>query len=295
MLRNIAIIGNTASLGYLIGRELRRRGFNIDHYCTYETACTMPDMKYTKLLGKKYHIPLERTIRKTLSRVHSYDLEIRLSHSKLVRAKNSVIIFNGSELRDGIMKPEKKCFITTKDLFQYVDGHDVRFLPRCIDTSLFTTSNNMTWKKDEKLIIGHFPTNREIKGTNLAYKAIENLQLKGYDCTIMSEFVSHKEMPHYLTDIHVLLDQFTIGSYGIITIEALSVGTPVVCHVKDENFEFPEMKNLITNCDPTAESIANAIIRATNTKINEHKVRELYSPKHTVDVLLNALNDWNFI
>jgi len=295
-MEKIAVIGNIASLGYLIGKELRSRGFDVDNYYAYNKFTTMPDDGHVINLGKAHNMPFERTIKKVWFRtVKTYDIEIRLSVEKSVKSKHSVIIYNGSELRDGFMKAEQKCFITTKDLYAYVADRDAVFLPRCIDIDRFSLMSKKTWRDGEPLDVGHFPTDMQMKGTQLVQKAVTSLRSRGYDCNLVSGSVQHEEMPEYLSRIHVLCDWFTIGIYGVVSIEALAVGTPVVCYVKDEFFDYPEMKKLIVNCEPTADSVAEAILHATNKNVDSHKVVELYSPKHTVDVLLEALNEWQMV
>ncbi len=295
MTSNIAIIGNVSSLGYLMGEELRNRGFYVDHYCLHNPFCSMPDPKYLRQMDKIYNIPFERTIRKLLFKMNSYDLEIRLSAARLVRANHSVIVFNGSDLRDATMKPEKRCFVTTRDLCKYVQDFDARFLPRCIDTRIFARKNRISWREGEPLIIGHFPTDKKIKGTELVLKAVESLRSMGYDCNLFSRIVNHNEMPEYLSNVHVLCDQFTYGMYGIVSVEALAVGTPVVCHVKEEDFDYSEMKQWIVNCEPTPQSIAKAILHAVHQNVDSHRVKELYSPQYTVDILLEALSEWKMV
>ena len=296
-MKSIAIIGNIASLGYLIGKELRNRGFQVEHYCTYNVFTAMPEEKYMIKLDKVYNIPFERTMRKFwLRNAKSYDLELRLSAPRYVKSKNSVIIFNGSDLRDGFMKPEQRCFITTKDLYRFVEGYEAEFLPRCIDTALFKErTDGKVWREGEPLVIGHFPTEKRIKGTNLVLEAVERLKLKGHDCSLLSEIVPHERMPDYLSKVHVLCDWFGEGIFGIIAIEALAMGIPVVCYVKEEYFDYPEIKNLIVNCQPDAESIAEAILHAAKMEVNSRKAKELYSPHHTVDVLLKTLDKWKML
>lgn len=293
MSESIAIIGNVASLGYLIGRELETRGYKIDYYCTNNIFTTMPNPKHTTRIDKSYNLPFARTIKRLWQQAKkSYDLEIRLSATRYARAKNSVIIYNGSELRDGVFKPEPRCFITTRDLFLYTSSCDARFLPRCIDTKVFVKKRRKAWKEDEPLIVGHFPTQADIKGTSMVLKAIEQLQSKGIKCELYSKIVPHDEMPSYLSKIHILCDQFVLNCYGIIAIEALASGVPVVCTVREDYYDFSEMKNQIVNCQPTVESIAQAILDATKKEIEPDKVAQLHSPQHTVDVLFDQLEKW---
>lgn len=295
-MKSVAIIGNVASLGYLIGRELENRDYKIDYYCTNNIFTTMPDPRHTIKINKSPNLPFARTVKKLWQQtIKSYDLEIRLSATRYARAKNSVIIFNGSELRDRVFKTESRCFITTRDLFLYTSNCDARFLPRCIDTKVFVKKRKKEWKEDEPLIVGHFPTQADIKGTNMVMKAVEQLRSKGIKCELYSKVIPHDDMPSYLSKIHILCDQFVLNCYGVMAIEALASGVPVVCTVKENYYDFPEMRDQIVNCQPTVELIAQAILDATKKEIDPDKVAQLYSPQHTVDVLLDQLKKWQVL
>lgn len=295
---SFAIIGNVASLGYLLGKELRNRGYQVDHYCTYNKFTTMPEKQFVRQLDKSYSLPFERTARKFLLKRSRrvYNVELRLSARKFVNAHHSVMIFNGSELRDGTMTVENKSFVTTKDLLQYADSNlEVKLLPRCFDTSLFKRREKRKWDQNRPLRIGHFPTDRDLKGTSLMLEGLEILRSSGYDCELVSSVGSHEEMPKYLAGIDVLCDQFRVGAHGIISLESLAVGTPVVCYVKEEYFEYPELKDLIVSCHPSPESIGIAITTAINKDVNSDRISQLFSPTRTADTLLSELKGWNMI
>ena len=295
-MKSIAIVGNIASLGYLIGKELRNCGFYVDNYYNHNLVTTMSDSEFRINISKTHKIPFERTLKRAwLRTVKEYDLEIRLSTERYVKSKHSIIIYNGSDIRKGLMKLESRCFITTKDLYRYVGNSDAVFLPRCIDTERFTPRNRKKWREGEPLIVGHFPTDPKIKGTHLINEALTVLRSMGHNCELLSESVSHDKIPDYLSQVHVLCDQFMVGAYGIVTIEALAVGTPVICYVNDEYFDYLQMRDFVVNCEPNPTSIAKGILHATNVSVDSSKVRDLYSPRRTVDVLLNTLYDWNIL
>ncbi|MDE1763992.1 MAG: glycosyltransferase [Thaumarchaeota archaeon] len=291
---NIAIIGNIASQGYVMGKELRSRGHLVDNYCANNVFLSNPEMSHFIDIGKKYHIPFERTIRRFVYRhKKKYDLEVRFYSPKYVNTRHSVMIYVGSDIRDGIIPPENHCFAVTKDLFQYLKEYDARFLPWVIDTDLFKPAGNKP--KTEKIRVGHFPTDPKMKGSHLVTEAISILRKKGYQIEYVSDRVPHDKMPEYLSSLDMLCDSFKLGIYGQIAIESLAVGTPVVCYVEDRYFLHEEMKNQIVNCSPDAESIALAILKAKDKKVDPDLVRHLHSPKTVVDILLSTLSEWGFM
>lgn len=232
------------------------------------------------------------------SKGESYDLELRLSVPPLVKSKHSVMIFNGTELRSGRVPAEERCFVTTKDLFEYLGrDSDARFLPRCIDTESFNPDVRPKERSSKDgLVIGHFPTDRDIKGSNLVVSAVQKLQARGVRCNLVSEIVPHSEMPRYLSRIDVLCDWFGKEAiYGIVSIEALAVGTPVVCYVNESYYDYEEMKAFIEPCVPQDDSISEAILRASQRKLDPGLIREFFSSSRTVRVLIETLREWKMV
>ena len=292
----IAIIGNIASLGYLIGSELEKRGQDVDYYCVPNIFTTSPPRDKIVERRKARGIPLERTFRRMWTSTRTYDLEIRLSAVPLVNASKSVVIFNGTELRAKSMSAEPRCFVTTRDLLEYLpDDIDARFLPRCIDIHAFNAGRDRSKNAQSgNLTIGHFPTDKSIKGTDLVIEAIRHLRDEGISCNLVSEIVPHSEMPSFLSKIDVLCDWFGREAiYGIVSVESLAIGTPVVCHVDDRYYDFDEMRQWIEPCMPEPRSIASAIINASKKILEPDRICQLYAPSNTVDSLIGTLREWN--
>src|SRR5436853_7734632 len=96
----IAFIGNPASISWLIGRELRTRGYDVDiiaeynKFRTQDTRQKKPNIlhrairKYCKPL---YHLSINRK---------EYDVELRAFSSPIVKARHRAVIYHGTDLRD---------------------------------------------------------------------------------------------------------------------------------------------------------------------------------------------------
>jgi glycosyltransferase involved in cell wall biosynthesis len=303
----IAFVGNIASISYLLARELISRGHQVDVYAGENLFQT--NKIQNKSLAKKYGLPFERTLSRfivkleankyrTLRRfivkleANKYDLELRSFENRLVQAKYSIPIYHGSDIRGGTRKIEYPCFYTTKDLEKYLDpAKRAIWLPRCADTTIFRKRPRNTIK--DEIIIGHFPSDPEIKGTRYVLEAIQILNQRGIKASLHMKKTSHESLPQMIASCHVVCDWFNpkFGLYGVLSIESLLLDRPVICYVKDENFDYPEMKNQIINCNPSAEDIADGIIKNVNKQIDVNLVSSLYSPERSTNVLVNGLVD----
>lgn len=289
---SIAFVGNISSISSLVASELRKQGYTADVY--------QPDINTTSkddtsiIINKKiYNVPLERTLRKIYHKVkNEYDVEILSHMPPYTKAKHRVTIYHGSDIRNNLTSVAYPCFYTTKDLAQYFDNNAV-FLPRCADIETFRPKPRITVK--DEIIVGHFTTQPKLKGTQLVIDAVKYLNQIGTKTKLVTGKVQREKLAESISQCHVICDQFLLANYGVLAIEALLMNRPVVCYVKDEYIDYPEMKEQITNCDPAPESIAEAIRQSIDKKINYNLVSKLYSPQNTANILIDALKAWKMI
>ena len=119
--------------------------------------------------------------------------------------------------------------------------------------------------QDETCIIFHAPNHKLTKGTKFLQKAVIELQEKGLNIELdIAEKVSNQEVLRRMKRAHIVADQFVIGWYAIFAIEALSMGKPVLCYLRDDLLDFyqnvdllekDEMPIINTSVDSIKESI----------------------------------------
>lgn len=99
---------------------------------------------------------------------------------------------------------------------------------------------------DDKCIIFHAPNHRLTKGTKFLEKAVAELQEEGLRIELdIAEKVSNKEVLHRMQRAHIVADQFVIGWYAIFAIEALSLGKPVLCYLREDLLSFYQNVDLL--------------------------------------------------
>lgn len=97
-------------------------------------------------------------------------------------------------------------------------------------------------RKTQNLVIMHAPSHRGIKGTEFVVEAVEKLFEEGAEIELeLVENVPADEIGNYYRRADIVVDQMLIGSYGVVAVEAMLAGKPVVCYIrKDLVKKYPE-------------------------------------------------------
>lgn len=89
--------------------------------------------------------------------------------------------------------------------------------------------------KEEVFKIFHAPNHRAIKGSEHLIKAVEELKNDGYNIElIMLSGVSNKVILETIATVDLVADQFVIGWYAMFALEAMSMGKPVLCYLRED-------------------------------------------------------------
>jgi glycosyltransferase involved in cell wall biosynthesis len=126
-------------------------------------------------------------------------------------------------------------FVSTPDLLADVPG--AVLMPGPIDLARWQPCPPRTTPPTaaDPLRILHAPTDREIKGTTYVLAAVERLQAAGYPVALqVLEGIPYAEVPAFVGQADIVVDQLMIGAYGTFSIEAMATGRPVVCRIRDD-------------------------------------------------------------
>ncbi|SMF17096.1 Glycosyltransferase involved in cell wall bisynthesis [Pseudomonas sp. LAMO17WK12:I1] len=81
----------------------------------------------------------------------------------------------------------------------------------------------------------HAPNHKNIKGTHFFKIAVERLKNMGHDVElVMVQGVPNAELKRMISDCDIVADQLVIGWYAMFAIEAMALGKPVLCYVRDD-------------------------------------------------------------
>lgn len=85
-----------------------------------------------------------------------------------------------------------------------------------------------------KLVV-HAPTNRLIKGTRYVERAFEALRPRFPAVRfVIAEALPWRDLATLLGEADVVVDQVFMGWYGMVAVEAMALGKPVLCFIRDD-------------------------------------------------------------
>ncbi|MFD0710685.1 glycosyltransferase family 4 protein [Paenibacillus sp. GCM10027626] len=154
----------------------------------------------------------------------------------------------GVRVKGGRRREEREIVKKLKELSQYIDhaivaDHEllsyiegrykhIHLLRQFITLDKFPFSPPSA--NNRKPLIIHAPTNDYLKGTEYVIQGIERLRRKGldFDFKIITN-VSHKEAIKEYQKADIIVDQLLQGSFGVVSLEGMALGKPVICYVRD--------------------------------------------------------------
>lgn len=187
-----------------------------------------------------------------IGHAHGSDLRVSLDHF----AWRRIVRHN--------LKHCGKILVSTPDILGIAKQYreDAEYLPNPIDSELFYPKPT-NQKGEKKRVLIASDSNWTVKGTNIAIKALSKIkgevdvsiiqQGKDYDKTtrLASSLglnlkslpkVPHEKLNGYYWDADVVIDRFALGSLGMVSLEAIACGRPVLAYVSSEyaeNEDFP--------------------------------------------------------
>jgi glycosyltransferase involved in cell wall biosynthesis len=186
--------------------------------------------------------------------------------------KRLIVHHHGSELRFVgekyiYSKFADKILVSTPDLLEW--SPNGIWLPNPIDTREyeFVEPNS----QPHKLRILHAPSSRGAKGTEFVIKAIDKLKKNGYDIEfVLLENVPHEEVLKQIQSSDIIVDQLIFGWYGVFSIEAMCMGKPVLCYIRNDLID-KYCQNL-------------PILNTSSEAVYENLVKLIENPEQRIDL-----------
>lgn len=110
---------------------------------------------------------------------------------------------------------------------------EASIIPRVIDTDDW--ANVGADKSEENPLVIHAPSSRELKGSWFVEEAVETLQAQGLDFRYEEVTdLPHEEAVERYRQADIIIDQLLIGWHGALSLEAMALGKPVICYIRDD-------------------------------------------------------------
>ncbi len=121
-----------------------------------------------------------------------------------------------------------RLFVASPNSLNYVP--DAVYLPRVIDLAAWPAQPAA--QRRVRPVVVHAPSRRGTKGTDGILGDLEALRAEGLDFELrLLEGVPHEQVRKTLADADLLIDNTIGGSYGIVSLEALSLGKVAVSNM----------------------------------------------------------------
>lgn len=145
----------------------------------------------------------------------------------------------------------------------YVLGSKAKFIPYS-HISLDEWQPVYNQMENRPLRIGHAPTSRKVKGTDMILTALKQLAAEGYsyELELIENLPNDKARVKY-EQVDVFIDQLHAGWYGGVAVEAMALGKPVMVYVREEDLQFvpPEMANELPFLQVTSKTLKEDLRR----------------------------------
>ena len=139
--------------------------------------------------------------------------------------------------------------VSMGDMLTYArDARNMHYWP--IDTAKFPKTGT-DWVTGRTLRVGHAPNHPHFKGTQFLVDAIEHLKAQGYAIELVSVTgVANAEVIALFKSCDVVADQFIAGFHGYTALEAMALGKPVLCYLRDPQAAIDPANCPMINCSP---------------------------------------------
>ena len=232
--------------------------------------------------------------RPLIGHAHGSDLRVSLNHPVWGR-----IVRHNLKNCDGIL-------VSTPDVLSIAKQFrsNAEYLPNPVDTELFYPKPAVPHDGKKRVLIAS-DSNWMVKGTDITIRALSEIKdeveasIIGYGVdfgrtvalasslglrlNVLPKF-PHNRLNEYYWSADVVIDRFKLGSLGMISLEAIACGRPLVTYVSSD---YPEYKDFPLKDVDTEEKVVSAISDAT-IKLWE-KEYEYLREKHNVENIIQTL------
>ncbi len=131
------------------------------------------------------------------------------------------------------------CIVADAELYKYVEGYykNIHLVRQALNLDNYLAIPNFQFRK-EKPVIVHAPTSSDYKGTNIIERAIERLKSEFNFEYRLVQNMPHDKAKKIYRDADIIIDQLHSNGHGLLSLEAMALGKPVICSVSEFMMDF---------------------------------------------------------
>jgi glycosyltransferase involved in cell wall biosynthesis len=211
------------------------------------------------------------------------------------------------------LKHSDKILVSTPDILSIAKRfrEDAEYLPNPVDTEFFYPKPAVEHEGKKRVLIASDST-WSVKSTDLAIRALSRIKNAvdvsivaygvdfaktlalasslGLNLTVLPK-VPHERFNEYYWNTDLVIDRFKMGSLGLVSLEAIACGRPVIAYVSSE---YPEYKDFPLKDLNQEEEIAGAIESFSDElwKKEYAYLEKNHIPNVVIPKLLNIYNEY---
>jgi len=167
----------------------------------------------------------------------------------------------------------------------------VHVIPHAIDTTQFNI-HYPKLKKTPPLVV-HIPSSRKLKGTEYVLQAVQEVKRSGLPIKFrLLEGLSNERAKQLMAEADIVIDQLRIGASGYVSSEAMALGKPVICYIREDLVEkYPGLPIVNANPDNIAEVLTDLLKHPNRWGLLGAKGRAYIKQHHNPTKLINKYLD----
>jgi glycosyltransferase involved in cell wall biosynthesis len=193
------------------------------------------DVKLARVLGRKLFMTLQGCdVRISAeSSTHNEFTPCHEGQCQAVATCRSVLDERRRHLVNHVLPYFDRVLVLNPELVSYVPR--AQFVPySSVDIDAFTPS----WPGIRgPITIVHAPTDPGIKGSKLIIEAVERLKKRHPIEFILVQGLRHAEALEFYRKADLVIDQVLAGWYGGLAVEAMAMGKPVACYIRESDLD----------------------------------------------------------
>ena len=139
----------------------------------------------------------------------------------------------------------------------------------------------------KRLRIVHAPTDRRFKGTERILRSLEHVR-EEFELVLVEGKTPEKALEIYRT-ADIIIDQISGGSYGVLAIEAMALGKPVIAYISEQTrLRHPLLPVVSADFDSLGE-VVSSLISDRQRRILLGKNGREYAERYHDNVRVTAL------
>lgn len=123
----------------------------------------------------------------------------------------------------------------------------IRFVPQLVDVNEYPL--RVKASRVGPVVIAHAPTHQEFKGTRYIREAVDEIS-RTYNVEFLQiEGVPHIQALQMYARADIVIDQLLAGAHGVLALECMAMGKPVICFLNERMREYYPPDIPIINAD----------------------------------------------